>query len=1788
MKKNLLKSALLALMVLVGGSAWAADKTVVKYSFDDAMSPSLTAGSRVSFDYDKTSVITSTKFLNAWNNTNGDPGASTVSLGNTDLSGETWTLSFEWAACGGCNSKADHTTLKAGTTNLFDLTGNSNWNTTVTITYAGSDGTKTLPVPGCDKNKRFKVDVGDQLNTTAYWHHIVVTGSASGVTMTITNSSTGTAVVEDVLLSETNVNPTSLIIEPCCGGAIGIDELSLTYFVEGEVIQTPTANYTAVNGIERTIAATCDTEGATLYYSTDGENWTEGSSITVSASGNVYFKAVKGNSESDVLTFAAVAGEAITLNAPTIVRSDNTTVTISADQTNLLLSPNATIKYTYGDETGEFTGSKTLTVAADATITAYAEATGYTTSATSERAVALFPKYVKTIENTPTKINGTTTFALSTETITVSEREYAALLLDDVQWGTNVYLQNLTLSDVWGIRNGNWYINTTDNQWILIRNLKAGDIVVANVTYPAAETVNATYSEKYTFANNHAYIVTADGDVELAFRKINAKDMDYFYGIYAYSPMNEEEIAAAEALAAAKEALQTAIAIATNINPEGLADAITAAQAALNAENATIESIAQAAQTLEAAIKAYFGEVLPNLGAIVTALNDETLNTAYADAQAALAKEDVTPQELAAAMQNIITAAQAVAPAHLQNLKGYAVKYGAEDAASLITLIDNALAAIEAGNVSQIITTMTAVKTAATPLATNILTQMIGYAQSYAGFEEDVTAAQAALRGGNYITMITTAKALYAKLIAAANAYVASVKEIPTEGKEGVDDLNAAILAAEQALEAQDADFSKINTAISNLVAAVAAFKAANQPLFDPATVIVNAEFNPEADPLGWDKVTSAQFYDLGMGLIGTYQVRGEHPAATVDETHLATEFAAGLECRWETNYAAFTQTTAELPAGAYKLTFDVENTNATTTKANYENRFNVTVGETTYADESTEWMMDGKSAWTTHTIAFTLTEASPITISLGYGTSSNNFGVGNTPALYVSHLALSTFDPLADAKATLQAEIATAEALIENATYADGKDELNAAIAAANTALTEATTAEALAEAVETLKSAEAAFNKAQAIAANAALVAGATVDNPVAAPFVVNGTFTDNVNGWTCTGGFQNRNRASNQSGDFTVPFFENWNPSAKENKMYQVIENLPNGVYMLKIAAFVNTLANPNESQFVFANNDKVFLTTGEPTFYEVYTKVEGNTLEIGLEQTTATANWMGIDNVSLTYFGADATIEAAKNSAFLKEVADVLAAKQSVKTKAALQAAYDAFVADASSENRAALEAALAAAKASVNSYKVLEAGVLPDNSLEGWTCTNTQTFHINTWSTEGNSDGTAMVTPFIENWCEHSGVLGTGEIYYTLPGLDPGIYSFSALIRAYSEAGNAPTGASLFAGDREKEFATGKSVTYNNGALIGIYDNYAMTCEVGEEGVFRFGIKIAEERNFNWMAFKNCKVAYVGAAIDEAAVNELAATMPEGKMNAEIRTAAEAALAAAKANINLDNYEAATKAVADAQASAAAYTAAAAKLANMKQVTTETNVYTSEALENYYGQWAVKYEDETLTSEEANGLQDPFLVTGWHAAVTVDNFLLSAWDTNPDFVEAPYYINTWSTEGGNDGSNFVVPFFEYWTGDGESLGEKTLTATMDDLDVGNIYDVTALVRVRMKNGAEAPAYGITFQANDSVAVNACNGDQVGTSQFYMKEVKTISGKVGADGTLKIQFKVAADNNISWLSFKNVKFVYNPAATGINDLKQTNVLEGTIYNLNGQKVNKAQKGLFIINGKKVVVK
>lgn len=173
------------------------------------------------------------------------------------------------------------------------------------------------------------------------------------------------------------------------------------------------------------------------------------------------------------------------------------------------------------------------------------------------------------------------------------------------------------------------------------------------------------------------------------------------------------------------------------------------------------------------------------------------------------------------------------------------------------------------------------------------------------------------------------------------------------------------------------------------------------------STYITNADF---ASTDGWTQDhSSGTYWALGNGLIGTYAVANDKKSTT-DATHLNSEYCLGMQCRWSTNYANFTQMkeNATLHAGVYTISYDVQNTN-TSTSATYNNNFFVKVGETTYSDTKTEWM-NGSSAWTTHTISFTLKEETTanFTISFGYGTGSNNFGSTTTPHLYVSHLVMT------------------------------------------------------------------------------------------------------------------------------------------------------------------------------------------------------------------------------------------------------------------------------------------------------------------------------------------------------------------------------------------------------------------------------------------------------------------------------------------------------------------------------------------------------------------------------------------------------------------------------------------------------------------------------------------------------------------------------------------------------------------------------------------------------------
>lgn len=306
---------------------------------------------------------------------------------------------------------------------------------------------------------------------------------------------------------------------------------------------------------------------------------------------------------------------------------------------------------------------------------------------------------------------------------------------------------------------------------------------------------------------------------------------------------------------------------------------------------------------------------------------------------------------------------------------------------------------------------------------------------------------------------------------------------------------------------------------------------------------------------------------------------------------------------------------------------------------------------------------------------------------------------------------------------------------------------------------------------------------------------------------------------------------------------------------------------------------------------------------------------------------------------------------------------------------------------------------------------------------------------------------------------------------------------------------------------------------------------------------------AQTTGQGWAGADDFHLYYKGNAVDDETANALKATVVSGKMNATVDSEQSSALSAFESTQTIENYEALEKAIAAASASKSAYEGASAKLTAMKTVVDATNVYTAAALNDYYTTPKSKYDDNSLTTDEANALQDPTASTGVRAAITVDNFLLSAWNTEPDFTaeDSPYYINSWSTEGNTDGSGMTTPFFEYWVANSltAKLGERTLTATLSDIPEGN-YHVDVLVRVSKNTGDKPTPYGITLDVNGGTSVDVCAGNQIGSTTYYYDTFRAL-GTVADDGILTINLNVAEDNNISWLAFKNVTYAPFSGAT-----------------------------------------
>ena len=632
------------------------------------------------------------------------------------------------------------------------------------------------------------------------------------------------------------------------------------------------------------------------------------------------------------------------------------------------------------------------------------------------------------------------------------------------------------------------------------------------------------------------------------------------------------------------------------------------------------------------------------------------------------------------------------------------------------------------------------------------------------------------------------------------------------------------------------------------------------------------------------------------------------------------------------------------------------------------------------------------------------------------------------------------------------------------------------------------------------------------------------------------------------------------------------------------YQTITGLPNGTYTVS-AEMYNSLNNEggatfNASSGVYgtSNDTQSALVDVDGTTLTRYTTPEitvlNGTLRIGVKNVTTpmAARWFVADNFQLTYVGPiadltpyvdayEAALAAAKATAVTTEriAPSVLSALNSTITT------YDEDQVDETSQS--ALEAATAALVAanekgqtSIASYAVIAAGVVPDDQLDGWVCENSNTFHINTWSTEGNpgNDPSGMVTPFIENWVGKGSYLGAGKVYYRLEGLEPGeVYRVEALVRSYNEASaDAPNGPNFYVnGDVADLTEVGTTFTYNN--MSGIYGTQVAAATIGQDGVLELGVIIAPERNYNWVAFKSIKIETYDAVLAAAVA---AVQAYDGMVPAAAYAAASAHVDACQGTNYPDTPEEFETAIAtlvqdatNLEALVAPYNA----FLELKAIADSNRDAESDAEDTAKQIFATAITtaqtsaDAATTAaqvEDANAQLKTDMDTYVNGCnpVNTGKFNLTYMLTNPNLEPFTNWqgVEGWASEqeDGNkqkmtndkatstDGTK--TAFYEYWSDSAKTNGVFNLYTSVNL--VAGTYQMSCYAFAQDQSGTNTA--GVYFYANDT------QGSQVTSDRLTQQSVEFVNTKTQ---DVKIGLKPTSTNTYNWMGIGYLELYKVPA-------------------------------------------
>ena len=425
---------------------------------------------------------------------------------------------------------------------------------------------------------------------------------------------------------------------------------------------------------------------------------------------------------------------------------------------------------------------------------------------------------------------------------------------------------------------------------------------------------------------------------------------------------------------------------------------------------------------------------------------------------------------------------------------------------------------------------------------------------------------------------------------------------------------------------------------------------------------------------------------------------------------------------------------------------------------------------------------------------------------------------------------------------------------------------------------------------------------------------------------------------------------------------------------------------------------------------------------------------------------------------------------------------------------------------------------------------------------------------------------------------------------TINELAPGIYKVTVngferkagyeLCNTLAEEGYEPVTAYFKANDEQLPLAswfsdkTGTNNPDNTDQAATAFNNdkykniiYTYVEDAGEgTGSLTLTIKKQDKATGSWVLFNNVTLTYYDTEVSDeertAILSEATATMAS-PMKASLYQALATAKSTFEGSNTVPNYNALRTAIDNCATSIASYANMHTNYIDpLNTYFATTNFVQSDAYNTYLG-YKDAYDNYTdaETADVENAVANSLSITkgnGTNYTSTYSLMMLPNWTKNGTAAldNSGFYVNTWSNEnkGTGDAMDFANPFYEYWVGSG-SLAEATIVGTMTGLKANQAYDVTANVRVL---GDSKVAGSITMEVEGGIPVDVTAGDAIMDGETptgrYIKSY-TATGVTDADGKLELKFNVAANSNISWLSFRDINCAESEAAIS-NDFTELN--------------------------------